>query len=87
MVGKKIPVLITLPQNGSHGFKKPAVVLRVQKKWNSVHFHLFEKQMLLHKVLSFIKVWTLKIETKIDQLLHGIRKKAQELDKKVKNKK
>ena len=84
---KKIPVLVDLPQDGHHGFKKPALIAKIQKKIKHHHFHLFEKQMLLHKFLSKTKVWILKTETKIDHLLHGIRKKAQELDKEAKKKK
>ena len=83
---KKIPVLNELSQNGHHGFKKPEFILKIEKKVKDTHFHLFEKQMFLHKLLSKTKVWILKTETKIDTLLHGIRKKAQELDKEVKKK-
>lgn len=81
---RKIPVLIQLPQNGHHGFKKSEFVLNIEKKIKDSYFHLFSKQMLLHGILSKFRVWTLKIERKIGELLHGIRKKAQELDKKVK---
>ena len=84
---KKIPVLVQLPQNGYHGLKKPDFILRIEKKIKDHHFHFFEKQMLLHKLLSRAKVWILKIETKVDDLLHGIRKKAQELDKEIKKRK
>ncbi|OGZ71951.1 MAG: hypothetical protein A2908_02625 [Candidatus Staskawiczbacteria bacterium RIFCSPLOWO2_01_FULL_38_12b] len=84
---KKAPLLVKLPQNGSVGFKKHDFVLQIEKKIKDAHFRLFEKQMLLHKILSLIKVWTLKIETRVDTLLHGIRKKAQQLDKEVKKKK
>jgi hypothetical protein len=78
---KKIPILVELPQNGHHGFKKPEFILKIEEKVKEKHFHFFEKQMLLHKLLSFAKVWILKIETKIDHLLHGVRKKAQEVEK------
>ena len=84
---RKVPALVSLPRNGHHGFKKPQFIARIEKKIKAHHFHFFEKQMLLHKILSFTKVWTLKIETHIDAVLHGIRKKAQELDKEVKKKK
>ncbi len=79
---KKIPVLVQLPQNGHHGLKKPEFISKIERKIKDKHFHFFEKQMLLHKLLSFTKVWILKIETKIDKILYGVRKKAQELDKK-----
>lgn len=84
ILAKKIPALIQLPQNGHHGFKKPAKVASLEKKIRDKYFHFFEKQMLLQKLLSKARVWILKIERKIDILLHGIRKKAQELDKKKK---
>ncbi len=83
---KKVPTLVQLPHNGSLGFKKHKLIARLEQKIKHHHFHLFQKQMLLHRILSFSKVWTLKIETKIDQLLQGIRKNAQELDRKMKRK-
>ena len=58
------------------------LVSKIGKKVKSSYFHFFEKQMLMHKLLSITKVWTLRAERKIDSLLHGIRKKAQEIDKK-----
>lgn len=84
---KKIPVLLELSQNGHHGFEKPEFISNIEKKIKEHHFHFFEKQMLLHKLLSKTKIWILKTETKIDLLLNGIRKKAQELDKEVAKKK
>ncbi|MBI1866243.1 MAG: hypothetical protein HYS02_00550, partial [Candidatus Staskawiczbacteria bacterium] len=70
-------------------FKKHEFIVKKKKKINDAYFHLFSKQMLLHKILSKFRVLTLKIERKIDELLHGIRKKAQQIDKEVngKNKK
>ena len=84
---RKVPALVKLPQNGSYGFKKHEFIINIENKIKHHHFHLFEKQMLLHKLLSFIKVFALKLETKIDTILHGIRKKAQQLDKDIKIKK
>ena len=84
---KKISVLARLPHNGHHGFKKHKIILEVEKKFKDFHFDFFKKQVWLHKLLSKTKIWTLKVETRIDYLLHGIRKKAQELDKDLKNKK
>ncbi len=86
VVVKKIPVLAGLPEDGSIGFKKPDLMIKVEEKIKDTHFHIFEKQLWLHKLLSLVKIWTLKIETKIDTLLHRIRKKAQQLDKDVKDK-
>ena len=81
---KKIPALVQLPQNGHHGFKKPEKIAKMQKKIKHFHFHFFEKQMLLQKLLSKFRIWILKAERFIDVRLHGIRKKAQELDRKKK---
>ena len=82
-----MPALVTLPQNGHHGFKKSEKMVAIEKKIKKFHFDFFRKQVYLHKLLSFAKVWILKLETQIDHLLHGIRKKAQELDKEIKKKK
>jgi len=46
-----------------------------------------EKQIFLHKLLSWIKCLTIKIEVKVDNWLHSIRKKAQKIDKELKDKK
>lgn len=84
---KKIPVLVNLSKNGHHGIKKHELILDMEKKIKHFNFNFFQKQVYLHKFLSKLKVLILKIETKIDVLLHGIRKKAQELDKQVKKRK
>jgi len=84
---RKIPVLVALPKNGHHGFKKPEFLSKIEKQIKKHHFHFFTKQMLLHKFLSKIRILALKLERKISELLHGIRKKAQALDKEVKKKK
>jgi len=87
IVFRKVPVLATLPKNGTTGFKKHRVILNIEKRIKEAHFDLFVKQLLLHKTLSWVKVMTLKIETKLDTVLHRIRKKAQEIDKQAANKK
>jgi hypothetical protein len=84
---KKIPALAQLPQKGSYGFKKSEFIITIEKKVKDFHFDFFHKQVYLHKTLSFIKIWTLKLERIIDVRLHGIRKKAQELDKNISKKK
>lgn len=84
---KKITVLVNLPQNGHHGLKKPEFISKIEKKIKDTHFHFFEKQMFLHRILSKFRIWILKIERKVDVLLQGIRKKAQLLDKELKKKK
>ena len=84
ILAKKAPQLALLPKNGHHGFKKHKVIAHLENKIKATHFHFFEKQMLLHKILSKFRIWILKTERFIDVKLHGIRKKAQELDKKKK---
>ena len=83
ILARKIPALSTLPQNGSTGIKDHRVVLSVGNKIKEVSV-LFEKQIFLHKFLSWVKIMTLRVETKIDSSLHKIRKKAQQVDKKKK---
>lgn len=83
LLARKMPVLNTLPQNGTTGIKKHHYILELETKIKDI-FVAFEKQIYLHKLLSWTKVLILKIETKIDHLLHGIRKKAQQVDKKIK---
>jgi hypothetical protein len=82
----KIPLLNLLPRNGSAGIREHHFVLNIENKIKDILL-LIEKQIFLHKLLSWIKVVTLKIETKVDHLLHGIRKKAQQIDKKIENRK
>lgn len=77
----KIPVLTSLPQNGSTGIKEHRIVLNLENKIKNVSV-FFEKQIFLHKFFSWVKVMTLKIETRVDVALHNIRKKAQQADKK-----
>src|SRR3989344_7177360 len=87
MLYKKAPVLVQLPRNGHHGLKSPEFISKITKKIKEHHFRFFEKQMLLHKLLSWVRVRTLKVERKVDGVLQGIRKKAQELDKEIEKKK
>jgi len=82
----KVPVLNSLPQNGTTGIKKHQIILDIENNIKEILIS-FEKQILLHKFLSWVKVMTLKIETKVDILLHRIRKKAQQIDKDIENKK
>ena len=81
ILARKIPVLTSLPQNGTTGIRKHRIILNTENKIKEVAV-LFEKQIFLHKFLSWVKVMTLKIETRIDHSLHKIRKKAQQAGKK-----
>lgn len=82
---RKVPVLIELPKNGSHGLPKIKLISKLEDKTKNV-YSLFSKQIILHKFLSWVKVMTMKVELKIDHLLHGIRKKAQQADKDINRK-
>ena len=82
---RKIPILITLPQNGTTGIKKHSIILDAEKKI-AAWFLSFKKMVWLHKVLSWVKIMTLKTEVSVDKLLHGIRKKAQKIDDEMKEK-
>jgi len=74
---RKMPVLVKLPQNGTTGIKEHRIFLSIEERIKKI-FNIFEKQIILHKILSFAKVIILKTETKIDHLLHKIRKKVKE---------
>jgi len=86
ILARKIPVLNSLPQNGTTGIKKHQIILDTENKIKEILIS-FEKQILLHKFLSWVKVMTLKIETRVDMMLHIIRKKAQQIDKDISEKK
>ena len=86
ILARKVPVLNSLPQNGSVGIRKHQVILDIESRIKDI-FISFEKQIFLHKLLSWVKVITLKIEIRIDDLLQKIRRKAQEIDRKMDNKK
>jgi len=86
ILARKMPALVDLPQNGVGGIKDHRLFVALQDKIKNIVI-AFEKQIFFHKFLSWVKVMTLKIETKVDKLLHGIRKKAQQVDKKIKDQK
>ena len=81
ILARKVTVLNSLPQNGTTGIRKHRIILDIENKFKEILLS-FEKQIYFHKFLSFIKVLTLKIETRVDIMLHRIRKKAQQIDKK-----
>ncbi len=83
---RKMPVLVELPQNGKTGIRNHHVILNIENRIKKI-FVLFEKQIFWHKFLSWVKVMTMKVETKIDHLLHKIRKKAQKIDNELKDRK
>jgi hypothetical protein len=83
MLAKKAPVLCTLPKNGGTGFRETKIILCVEERIKDFLIY-FKKQIYLHKILSFVKVTAIKIETKVDGIMHGIRKNAQKIDKEKK---
>lgn len=86
ILARKIPALNNLPYSSDIGSEGRTVFGDFGNRVKSF-FAVFEKQILMHKFLSWVKVMTLKIETKVDHLLHKIRKKAQQIDKDNKDKK
>ena len=86
ILARKVPVLNTLPQNGNSGIKKHQIILDAESKIKEILIS-FEKQILLHKFLSWVKVMTMKVEIITDRLLHSIRRKAQKIDKDLNEKK
>ncbi len=83
---RKMPVLVELPQNGKTSIRNHHIILNIENRIKKI-FVLFEKQIFWHRFLSWVKVMTMKVETKIDHLLHKIRKKAQKIDSELKDKK
>ena len=77
---KKIPKLSSLPYDGSTGIKKHRIILNIEERLKRAMAYV-ENQIFWHKLLSWVKVMTLRIETRVDTLLHKIRKKAQLADK------
>ncbi len=73
---RKAPALAALPRNGKTGINIK-FVSGIAKEFENIS-SLFKNQILLHKVLSWTKCLILKAETKIDSLLHRIRRKAKE---------
>ena len=86
ILARKIPALNLTPYTGTHEIKKHHIILNLENKLKEILVS-FEKQIVLHKLLSLVKVMTLKIETRIDVHLHKIRNKAQQISKEAKDKK
>jgi hypothetical protein len=80
---KKVPVLCTLPKNGGTGFKENKIILCIEEKVKDLLIY-FKKQIYLHKILSWVKIIAIKIETKVEDIMRGIRKNAQKIDKEKK---
>lgn len=77
MAARKMPVLNTLPKNGSTGFRNNKLVSKAENKLKKIN-SFFSNGIILHKFLSWLKCRIIKAETLVDSVLHGIRKKAKE---------
>ena len=75
MLYRKMPALNTLPQQGKAGFKKYNVVVNLENKAREI-VEYFDHIAFIHKIVSLIKILVLKIEVKVDALLHSLRKEA-----------
>ncbi len=84
ILARKIPALNSLPYTGTHEIKKHHIILSIENRIKEFLVAV-EKQIFLHKLLSWVKIVILKAETKVDVLLHRIRKKAQQIDKQNKD--
>ena len=74
---RKIPVLAELPEVAG-GFNIKAKILQVKEKIKfSKYFKLPPSEFILQKILSKVRVLTLKIETKTAGLLQKLREKSQ----------
>jgi len=74
---RRIPDLCELPINGKMEFIRPKFILEFENRIQKF-FSIFQKHILLHKILFFVKCIISKIEHKIDNYLHHIRRKAQQ---------
>ena len=83
---RKAPILNAFPQNGTTGIRKHHYILEIEHKIKDVLIS-FEKQIFLHKFLSWVKIMTLKIEIRVDHLLQKIRSRAQKVDNEINKKK
>jgi hypothetical protein len=73
---RKISALNMLPQNGASGIKNHKFITEIEKRFKKVSTFL-KRKFSLHKILSWTKIITLKIEVLIDHWLHKARRNAQ----------
>ena len=59
ILARKIPTLNSLPQNGNAGIRDHRFILSIESKIKEVLLTI-EKQIFLHKLLSWVKVMILK---------------------------
>lgn len=75
MLNRKIPALMNLPVNGKTSFKKYAFVEKFGHKTKEI-LEYFDHIAFIHKIVSLIKILVLKIEVKVDTILHSLRREA-----------
>lgn len=73
---KKIPILNELPEIPAK-FDLTVKLLRIKEKIKNLKcFKSFSFEIILQKILSKIRILTLKLESKIDRYLQKLRKKS-----------
>lgn len=76
IIFRKIPVLVKLPETPIE-FDIKAKILKIKEKIkNWKYFPKFSFEIYLQKILSKIRILTLKIENKTDNLLQKLREKT-----------
>jgi hypothetical protein len=79
LVFKKLPILAGLPQAPEKKFDLKPILLKLGEKIKALPFlKNFSFEMLLQKVLSKIRILTLKTENKTFTWLSRLRKRAQD---------
>ncbi len=79
LVFRKLPVLAGLPQASEKGFDLKPILLKAGEKIKALPFlKNFSFEMLLQKVLSRVRVLTMKTENKTFTWLSQLRKRAQD---------
>jgi len=74
---RKIPVLVELPKTPAE-FNLKENLLKLKEKISTLHpFKYFSDKIFLQKILSKIRILTLKTENKTDNWLQKLREKSQ----------
>ena len=84
---KKAPTLTELPEISPGSGLKEFILKLKEKIKNSDAVKIFSPEILPHKILSKIRVLTLKLDTKTSNWLQGLREKTKKKKIEEKNKK
>lgn len=79
-VVRKLPILAIYSPGRVDKGDKHGVIAFIENKIEAVST-FFKKMIFLHRILLWIKIMVVKIETKLDYLLHKVRRRAQRADK------